>query len=287
MEMDTFSSKLTLGRIGFLNVLPIYYPLENGIVPHPFSIIPGVPSHLNGLISKGLLDISPVSSIEYARHAGLYYMVPDLSISSFGEVKSVLLLSRDPMESLSGKKILVSSQSHTSVGLLKVLSRLRFGLEPVFEAAAFSGISETAELPDAFLAIGDEALRLKRSGIYPHVLDLGAAWYDWTGLPFVFAVWVVRKKAIEEKNGNISSAIGALLASKRWGRENIEQVCAEAARAGVLGMEELREYYQCLQFNLNERERKGLEQFYSYLFEIGELERVPDLEIYTPLASVA
>jgi len=285
--MDKSGSKLNLGKIGFLNVFPIYYPLESGIVPHPFSIIPGVPSHLNGLISRGLLDISPVSSIEYARHADLYYVVPDLSISSFGEVKSVLLLSRFPVEQLSGKKILVSSQSHTSVGLLKILSKLRFGLEPVFEPAAFSGLSETPELPDGFLAIGDEALRLKRSGIFPHVLDLGTAWYDWTGFPFVFAVWVVRKMAVEEKNGHMESAIGALLASKRWGCKNIDHICVEAARAGLLGMEELREYYRCLRFDLNDMERKGLELFYSYLLRIGELERVPDLEIYTPLASVA
>jgi chorismate dehydratase len=287
MEMGKFSSKLNLGRIGFLNVLPVYYPLENGIVSHPFTIIPGVPSHLNELASKGLLDISAVSSIEYAKHAALYHVVPDLSISSYGEVKSVLLLSRHPVDSLSGKKIVVSSQSHTSIGLLKILSRLRFGVEPIFEAAALSGFAEDSKLPDAFLAIGDEALRLRRSGIYPHVLDLGTAWYDWTGLPFVFAVWVVRKKAVEEKNGQIEPAIEALLASKRWGCANIERICEEASRAGVLGIEDLREYYRCLRFDLNDRERSGLELFYSYLFQIGELERVPNLEIYTPLASVA
>jgi chorismate dehydratase len=287
MEMDKSSSKLNLGKIGFLNVFPIYYPLESGIVPHPFSIIPGVPSHLNGLIARGLLDISPVSSIEYARHADLYYIVPDLSISSFGEVKSVLLLSRFPVERLSGKKILVSSQSHTSVGLLKILSGLRFGMEPVFDTAASSGLSETSELPDGFLAIGDEALRLKRSGIFPHVLDLGKAWYDWTGFPFVFAVWVVRKMAVEEKNGHMESALGALLASKRWGSDNIDHICVEAARAGLLDIEELQEYYRCLRFDLNVRERRGLELFYSYLLRIDELERIPDLEIYTPLASVA
>ena len=230
--------------------------------------------------------MSPVSSIEYARNADLYYIVPDLSISSFGEVKSVLLLSRFPMEQLSGKKILVSSQSHTSVGLLKILSGLRFGSDPIFETATFSGFSETSELPDAFLAIGDEALRLRRSGIYPYVLDLGTAWFEWTGFPFVFAVWVVRRKAVE-KNGLIESAIDSLLASKRWGRENIDHICTEAARAGVLEVEELREYYRCLRFDLNDMERKGLHLFYSYLFQIGELERVPDIELYTPLASVA
>ncbi|MFZ2447964.1 MAG: menaquinone biosynthesis protein [Syntrophobacteraceae bacterium] len=279
--------KLNLGRIGYLNVLPVYYPLESGIVSHPFTIIPGVPSHLNELAARGALDISPVSSIEYARHADLYYIVPDLSISSFGEVKSVLLFSRVPVERLSGKKILVSSQSHTSVGLLKVLARMRYGMGPVFESGSFSELAAEGRLPDAFLAIGDEALRLRGSGLYPEILDLGAAWYNWTGLPFVFALWVVRKKAIDEKNGRIGPSIDALLASKKWGCSNIEHICVEAARTGLLDIGELREYYRCLRFDLDERERRGLELFYSYLFQIGELERVPRLEIYRPLASVA
>lgn len=277
-------AKLNLGRIGFINVLPVYYPLEHGIVSHPFVIVSGVPSRLNDLVSRGQLDISPVSSIEYARRAELYHIVPDLSISSFGEVQSVLLLSRLPVERLSGKKIVVSFQSHTSVGLLKVLARLRFGVEPVLEAGSFSDLDA---VPDAFLAIGDEALRLGKSGLFPYVLDLGSAWFDWTGLPFVFALWVVRKGAIEEKNGRIGESIAALLASKKWGCENIERICEEAARAGLLDKEALRRYYRCLRFDLNEKERKGLELFYDCLFRIGELERVPRLEMFTSLASVA
>lgn len=281
------SDKLNLGRIGYLNVLPVYFPLESGIVSHPFTIIPGVPSYLNGLAAQGALDISPVSSIEYARRSSLYYIVPEISISSYGEVKSVLLFSRYPLKQLTGRKILVSSQSHTSVGLLKVLARMRFGMEPVFEAGSFSELAAAGRYPDAFLAIGDEALRLRRSGLYPEIIDLGAEWYKWTGLPFVFALWVVRKRAIEEKNGRIGAAISALLASKRWGCSNVERICEEASNAGLLDIGELREYYRCLQFDLDERERAGLELFYSYLFQIGELDKVPRLEIYRPLASVA
>ncbi len=281
------SEKLNLGRIGYLNVLPVYFPLESGIVSHPFTIIPGVPSFLNGLVAQGALDISPVSSIEYARRSSLYYIVPEISICSYGEVKSVLLLSRYPVEQLTGRRILVSSQSHTSVGLLKVLARMRFDIDPVFEAGSFSELAEAGKHPDAFLAIGDEALRLRRSGIYPEVIDLGAEWYKWTGLPFVFALWVVRKRAIEEKNGRIGAAIDALLASKRWGCSNVERICEAASGAGVLDMSELREYYRCLQFDLDEKEQAGLEKFYSYLFRIGELDRAPGLEIYRRLASVA
>lgn len=284
---ESADAKLNLGRIEYLNVFPIYYPLENGIIPNPFNIIRGVPSYLNGLAAKGELDMSPVSSIEYARNAPLYYIVPDLSISSFGKVQSVLLLSRAPVDQLSGKKVLVSSHSHTSVGLLRILSRMRYNVELEFETSAFPTGGARNELPDAFLAIGDEALRLGGSGIYPEVLDLGAAWYDWTGLPFVFAVWVVRKKAVEEKNGQLGLALEALLASKKWGCSNIERICEAAVGAGVLNIAQLREYYRCLRYDLNDKERAGLELFYSCLAQIGELERAPRPEVYRPLASVA
>lgn len=279
-------ANLRLGRIGFLNVLPVYFPLESGAVRHPFTIISGVPSRLNELAAKGMLDISPVSSIEYARHAGLYNIVPDLSISSFGEVKSVLLLSRLPSDRLSGAKVLVSSQSHTSVGLLKILCRLRFKVDPAFEAGSFADFSG-AEPPEAFLAIGDEALRLSKSGLYPYVLDLGTTWYEWTGLPFVYALWVISKKTIEERNGYAAAAVEALLASKQWGSMHMRTICREAAQVGLLGIDELEEYYQCLRYDLNEREKRGLELFFSYLLEIGELEQIPRLDVFTPLASVA
>jgi len=267
-------------------VLPIYYPLEAGIIANPFAIVPGVPSELNELCANGALDISPVSSIEYARRAGLYYILPDLSISSAGEVKSVLLLSRMPIERLSGKTVLASSKSHTSVGLLKVLCRLRYGVDPRFETGACSDYLSGFDLPDACLAIGDEALRLGRSGIFPHVLDLGTAWFEWTGLPFVFAVWVIRKKTVIEKNRQLADAIEALLSSKRWGRANIGRICEQAARTGLLEIPELEEYYRCLRFDLNEGERRGLKLFYSRLFQAGELKEVPRLDTYPPLASV-
>lgn len=281
------SARLRLGRIDFLNVLPIYHALEAGIVANPFEIVPGDPSRLNELCATGGLDMSPVSSIEYARRADLYHIVPELSISSEGEVKSVLLLSRMPVEELTGKRVLTSSKSQTSVGLLKVLCRLRYGVEPSFETGSCLTCFSGAELPDACLAIGDEALRLAASGLFAHVLDLGTDWLEWTGLPFVFAVWVLRKEVVAQKSGQLPRATQALISSKRWGLANIGRICELAASTGLMTVRQFEEYYRCLRYDFNDRERRGLELFYSCLFRAGELERVPPLDIYTPLASVA
>lgn len=279
--------RLRLGKIGFLNVMPIYHPLESGTIDHPFSIVSGTPAYLNGLMAEDRLDLSVVSSIEYARHPERYFILPDLSISCHGPVKSVLLLSRLPVDRLKGHKILVSSQSHTSIGLLKILFTKRFGLDPDFETGRCSESLTKDELPPAMLVIGDEALRLRHHPSYPHRLDLGEAWHSWTRLPFVFALWVIQRRAVNGRSGLFEAAMAALAASKRWGRENIGTICELAAAKGIMNSRELLDYYDCLGFDLGRSEREGLDLFFRNLFEIGELTEVPRLEWISPLASVA
>lgn len=278
---------LRLGRIGYLNVLPIYHPLETGIIHHPFQIVSGTPAHLNRLMSEGNLDLSVVSSIEYARHPERYFILPDLSISCCGEVKSVLLLSRFPVEELAGRRVLVTMQSATSVALLKVLFRARLGIEADFQPGSCSDALREGQFPEAFLAIGDEALQLRSHRDYPFRWDLGEVWHQWTGLPFVFALWVVQRKAVERCNGHMEAAIATLAGARVWGRDHIDIICQRAAQSGILTVEELRGYYEALRFSLGEGEKQGLELFFRHLVHIGEISHSPRLEIYSPLACVA
>lgn len=279
--------QLRLGKIGFLNVLPIYHPLEAGIVPHPFTILSGTPSYLNGLMADGMLDVSVVSSIEYAKHPERYFILPDLSISCCGAVKSVLLLSRVPVEDLAGRKVLATTQSHTSVGLLKVLFSAHLGIDVRLTPGNCTESLEKGENPEAFLAIGDEALRLKDHPRYLYRWDLGEVWHRWTGLPFVFALWVIQRQSLERWNGALGNAVRALTSAKEWGLSHLEDICSEALKKGVLGMAELEDYYRALKFDLTDREQRGLERFYQYLAQIGEIGSNPRLEIYSPLACVA
>jgi len=185
-----------LGRIGYLNVLPVYHPLEAGIIPHDFEIVTGPPALLNAMMERGELHLSSGSCIEYARRPGRYLLVPDMAIGSNGPVMSVLLLSRIPIEELNGKSICVSGESHTSVALLSLLMA-RQGVNARFENALVSARVRGPDPPVAFLAIGDEALRLRDHPDYPQRLDLGEAWRAWTGLPFVFGLWFVSRDAVE------------------------------------------------------------------------------------------
>lgn len=274
-------ARLRLGKIGFLNVLPIYYPLESGIVTHPFEIVSGHPARLNQLASEGLLEVSVVSSVEYARRPERYAILPDLSISCRGPVGSVFLLSRKPVHDLEGADVLVSGQSHSSIMLLKILFAYRYGISTRFTVADCIEAASSTAPPEAMLVIGDQALRLRGAAQYPHRLDLGKAWHDWTGLPFVFAVWVVRMNAMERWNGGITQAAAALATAKEWGRTHMETICARAAEANILDVPELRKYYHQLGYDLGEEERKGLERFFSCLVRIGEIDEAPDLRFCT------
>ena len=286
--MGQFShERLRLGKIGFLNVLPIYHPLESGIVSHSFDIVSGTPAYLNGLMAEGDLDLSVVSSIEYARHPERYFILPDLSISCHGAVKSVLLLSRVPIDQLNGRSILVSTQSHTSVALLRILFSVRCGMNVSFQPGNCTEVLSRGEEPLAFLAIGDEALRFREHEHYPYRWDLGEEWLSWTGLPFVFALWVIQRKAVERWNGHLKSAIDTLTSAKEWGCAHLATICAEAVKKGILGSLELHDYYQSLGFNLQAEEQRGLELFYRYLSQIREVRTPPRLEIFSPLAFVA
>jgi chorismate dehydratase len=288
MAMDRLEQdRLRLGKMGYLNVLPIYHPLECGAISHSFSIVSGTPADLNHLMAHGDLDISVVSSIEYARHPDRYFILPDLSISCSGAVRSVLLLSRVPVSELAGETILVSTQSHTSVVLLKILLPLHFGVQATYLPGDCMRDVLHGHHPKAFLAIGDEALKLRRHSLYPFCWDLGEAWHDFTGLPFVFALWVAQRKAMEKWNGYLKEALDTLSACKEWSRAHSDVISAEALRRGLLELEEIHDYYNCLGYDLSVDERKGLELFYGYLQEIGEVPEPPRLEIYSPLSRVA
>jgi chorismate dehydratase len=278
---------LRLGKIGFLNVLPIYYPLESGAIDHPFTIVSGSPAHLNQLMACGQLDLSAVSSIEYARHPERYVLIPDLSISSCGPVRSVKLFSRIPITDLHGHTIQVSTKSHTSAALLDVLFRLHRGMTAHYAVGNPTRLLAQGERPLAMLVIGDDALRLAARRDYPHRWDLGEVWHAWTGQPFVFGVWVVQRSALQCLNGSLGRALDCLLRAKAWGKAHLEEVCRSGSRRGVLSHEELLDYYRCLHFDLGKEEERGLSAFFHCLVEIGELREVPPIEVYSPLASVA
>ncbi|MBO4300609.1 MAG: menaquinone biosynthesis protein [Desulfovibrio sp.] len=280
--MNDFSPvPLRMGRISYLNVLPIYHPLEAGILPHNYELISGPPALLNTMMSRGELQVSSCSCFEYACRPERYQLVEDLSIGSHGPVMSVLLLSRCPLEELEGEEILISGESHTSVALLRLLMRERYKINAHYVTGPVTQALHSHNPPKAFLAIGDEALRLRRHQEYPHCLDLAEAWRDWTKLPFIFGLWVVSRQAVEE--GLFHDDPGDLLRGGRdWGLAHMDVILDLTGYGCPLSREELAFYYtRGLTYRLGTEELRGLTLFYEKLAAANMIPAVPALDFFS------
>ncbi|MDL2209877.1 menaquinone biosynthesis protein [Desulfovibrio sp. OttesenSCG-928-O18] len=271
--------KPRMGRIEFLNVLPIYHALETGRVRHGYELVYGPPSALNGMMERDELLAASTSSIEYARRPEKYWILPDLAIGSVGTVLSVLLISRCPVAELDGKTVLVSAASHTSVALLKLLLRDYAGVRATFVTGNASERMADADAPEAMLVIGDEALRLRNHPAYSHMWDLGEAWLAWTGLPFTFGLWVVSREAAKRASLPEDPA-KTLHAGRDWSVANWEAVLDVAEKKYPMTRQELNTYFTCLSYKLGEREQTGLRLFYERLAAAGEIASAPDLAFW-------
>src|SRR5882672_10467081 len=224
---------MRIGRIGYINCAPVYGAIDRGIValPPAAQLVTGTPAELNDLLVAGELDVSVISAVEYARHAKELLLLPELAISCDGPVRSVALFAKQPVSRLGGSTVLLSASSRTSVGLLELLCKDVWKIEPKFAQARAEAqdLDALAALPhEAVLVIGDAALTLAARGTYPHRYDLGTEWKQWTGLPFVFAVWAARRAA---DPGAVRRGHEALLTSRDWGLAHLALLAAAAAQA--------------------------------------------------------
>jgi chorismate dehydratase len=264
---------MKLGRIPWINCYPVYGAADRGIVSLPAEMVSGTAAELNDLLAAGALDVSVVSAVEYARNAAAYHLLPDLAISCDGPVHSVALFSRRPPESLDGATVLRTASSRTSVLLLELLCRHRWKTTPRYATARAEAadLDALAALPhDAVLVIGDAALMLSARHAYPHMVDLGLAWKEWTGLPFVFAVWAARRDA---PAAQVAAVHRALLESRAWGREHLNELAEDAGRNTGLPAAVCRAYLGDLDYALSYRHLAGLTDFFRRLAQDG---LVPD-----------
>lgn len=268
---------IRLGRIGYLNVLPLHYPLENGILAGDFELLAGPPAELNILMDHGRLDISGCSSIEYARHPEKYRIVPDLAIGSRGPVQSVLLLCRTRPEDLDGAEVLVSAQTHTSAALLDLLLTRHIGVSTRYRTGDATRLLAAGERPEAILCIGDEALALRNHKDYPHRMDLGEAWRHWTGLPFIFGLWIASEDSLTARGEEIRTGARLLLQAKRWGQTHIPEISRIAAAGHTMNEAEMNSYFQGLVYDLGPTEIEGLKRFYDELALAGVIAKAPEL----------
>lgn len=272
---------MRVGRIPYINCYPVYGAVDAGVVPLDAELVTGVPSDLNARMARGELDVSVVSAIEYARASERYLLLPDLAISCDGPVRSVLLLSKLPAPELGGRRVMLSRSSMTSVALLELLFANVWHARPEFAPgdAELTDVGSFAnEDHEARLVIGDAALVLGTprptpnapGPIYPFVYDLGAEWKRWTGLPFVFAVWVAQRSTSVDRALSVHAT---LMESRAWGLRHLDQLAERASQSSGVDTGACREYLSGLDYRLSYPHLAGLTNFFNRLVEVG---RVPD-----------
>jgi len=264
---------MRIGRIPYINCYPVYGALDRGVVRLDAELVDGVPTDLNRRMAAGGLDISVVSAVEYARDSQRYLLLPDLAISCDGPVRSVMLFSKRPATELTGRNVVVSRSSMTSVALLELLFENVWHAKPRFVPgdAEISDVAEadTADV-DARLVIGDAALVLgsNHRERYPHVYDLGEMWKQWTGQPFVFAVWVAQRTTDVKE---ALTAHAGLIASRDWGLAHLPDLAEQAHRATGVARSICDEYLSGLDYGLSYPHLAGLTEFYRRLVERGRI----------------
>ncbi|MEN6351284.1 MAG: menaquinone biosynthesis protein [Syntrophomonas sp.] len=270
-----------VGHIQFINCFPLFYGLIEKKFLLEIDLIKGNPTDLNRMLKENILDLAAIPSMAYARDYREYVIMPDISISCDGEVKSIYLFSKVPIEELHKKKIALTNISLTSQALLRIIMSRFYNSVPEY----FSSAPELGAMlmeADAALLIGDDALRARyKNQDRLFIYDLGEEWKKFTGLPMVFAVWAIRKDyAAKNKNMEQLKMIkDAFTGSIKLSLDNIFDVAAKASQWEDFDAQYMVEYFRTLRFDFDKSKQEGLLEYYRQAEIMGLIDRVPPLEI--------
>lgn len=276
--------KLKLGYIDYVNCLPVYYAIENGAVPIEAEMVKGPPAKLNKMFISGELDITPISSIEFARNSDISVILPNMSISADGRVASIFLFSKVPITELDGCKVALTSSSATSVVLLKILFDHYYQAQVAYETMQ-PNLHEMLKENDAALLIGDDAM-LAHANIKEYggkrlfVTDLGEAWKEFTGLRMIFALWVIHRNYVIKHHDEIENISKAFFAAKEYGFNHVPDLIESARVKTGLSQEILEDYFQTIKYSFGPEEQKALLTFYDYAYKSGLIDERVKLNIW-------
>ncbi|MFJ6212464.1 menaquinone biosynthetic enzyme MqnA/MqnD family protein [Streptomyces sp. NPDC092296] len=253
-----------VGHIQFLNCLPLYWGLARTGSLLDLDLTKDTPEKLSDLLVTGALDVGPITCVEYLRHADELVVLPDIAVGSDGPVMSCVIVSQVPLAELDGRRVALGSTSRTSVRLAQLLLEEREGVRPEYFSCP-PDLGLMMREADAAVLIGDAALRANldeapRLGLQVH--DLGAMWKEWTGLPFVFAVWAARRDFAEREPELLREVHRAFLASRDLSMEEAPKVAEQAARWESFDVDVLERYFtSALDYSLGAGQLAGIAEF--------------------------
>ena len=266
--------RLRISAISFLNTTPLMWDFDHGPAGDNFDISYTVPSACAADLAKANADIGIIPAAAYTTVPNLV-ILPGVAIASRQEVRSILLVSKVPVEKI--QTVALDTSSLTSVALVKVLFAKWWGGKRKFTSMD-PDLESMLQLNDAALLIGDSALKVDRSKFL--TFDLAEQWFRFTGKPFVFAFWAVRKDALKDKTSNLDlAAIFQRSRNHGLAPDNLNQIAREWAPRVGLSEADVRSYLtDNIHYYLDPAHIEGLQLYYRFAQECGALPTAPALD---------
>jgi chorismate dehydratase len=276
----THPEHTVIGKISYTNSWPVFHNFHPSSLSFPAEMVSEVPAILNQGMAYGSIHVGALSSFAYAAASDRLLLLPDLSVSADGPVKSILLFSRMPVQSIGSGRIAVTNTSATSVNLLKILMDKAIGATPEYISVP-PDLNEMMDQADACLLIGDHAIRASWQDQGYYVTDLGELWKEWTGLSMTFAVWAVNRRAALRNPEAIAEIAEAFAVSKRRGLRELAPITHEA-RCTIGGTASYwNDYFRNLCYDFGERQQEGLNLYFRYAYEMGLLPQEVKMELWS------
>jgi chorismate dehydratase len=272
--------KLRISAISYLNTAPLMWDFEHGHAASHFEISYTIPSACARALADGSADIGIIPAAAYTQVPGLQ-ILPDVAIASRRAVRSILLVSKVPLEKV--RTVALDTSSMTSVALAKILLKWQGGERQY--SPMDPNLEQMLDRCDAALVIGDPALQVDRSRY--HTLDLAEEWIRVTGKPFVFAFWAVRGEALKEVDPSLDLAT-IFRESRDHGLQpsSLGQIAREWSRRLKLSEQEVRTYLtENIHYGLDAECLDGLLTFYRYAADIAALPATPQLHFLEAAAT--
>ncbi|RED60445.1 menaquinone biosynthetic enzyme MqnA/MqnD family protein [Cohnella lupini] len=267
MNKDS-SRTIKLGRISYTNAWPIFHHFDPSELSIPAELHSDMPATLNRKLRAGEIDMAGISSYAYGLSSDSYYLLPNLSVSSFGRVQSILLFLKSPLEQVIHGKIALTTTSATSVNLLKIIMEKFYGGKPTYEDAEPS-LEKMLENADAALLIGDHAIRASWTNHGYRVLDLGEVWNLWTGQWMTYALWAVHRETALRYPEAVAGIYEGLIESKRKSSRDKQPIITKALSQIGGTSEYWNHYFSNLCHDFGQEQLKGLQLYFRYAKELG------------------
>jgi chorismate dehydratase len=276
--------KLRISIVQYLNTAPLVWGFTNGPLAGKYDLSFTVPSQCAEAMRTGAADIAILPAIEYQRIPGLV-VLPDLAIASQNRVRSLLILSRKPIEQV--RSIALDSSSRSTQALTRILAAGYWKIDPEFFESE-PDLTAMLEKADAAMLIGDPALRIsmaieRKSAVSPqgraicqaatlgitsaeifHVYDVVGEWRKFSSLPAVMAIWAARPEVVT------GELLADFSASRNFGLTQLAAISLEAAGELELPQQALEFYLRYnIDFSLGEENRRGLERYFQEAAKLG------------------